>query len=69
LRRFIQPANDDATVDQVLKEVNDYIAQDAALRQQAIDGWTRILHFKDRYGTAYARQQGQAALEKWKLQK
>ncbi|MBM3839351.1 MAG: hypothetical protein FJ398_15555 [Verrucomicrobia bacterium] len=69
LRRFIQPANDDVAVDQVLREVNEYIAPDAALRQQAIDGWTRVLHFKDRYGTAYARQQGQAALDKWKQQK
>ena len=69
LRRFIQPANDDPAVDQVLKEVNAYIAKDAGLRQQAIDGWTRVLHFKDRYGTAYARKQGQAALDQWKQQK
>ena len=68
LRRFIQPANDDAAVEQVLKEVNEYIEKDATMRQQAIDGWTRVLHF-DQYGTAYARKQGQAELEKWKQQK
>ena len=69
LRRFIQPANDDGAVDQVLKEVNEYIEKDSTMRQQAVDGWTRVLHFGDRYGTAYARKQGQVALEKWKQQK
>lgn len=69
LRQFIRPANDEAAVDRVLKEVEDYVKGDAGLRRQAIDGWTRVLHFGDRYGTAYARKQGQAAMEKWKRQK
>ena len=30
---------------------------------------TGRVHFGDRYGTAYARKQGQAALDKWKQQK
>jgi hypothetical protein len=63
LRRFIQPSNDDATVDAVLDEVRAHIGDDVALRRQAIDGWTRILHFGDRYGTPYARRTGQAFLE------
>jgi hypothetical protein len=58
LRRFIRPTNDDATVDQVLAEVKTHIKDDPALKKQAIDGWTRILHFGDRYGTPYARKTG-----------
>lgn len=66
LRRFIRPTNDDATVDQVLAEVQAHIKGSADLTKQAIDGWTRILHFEDRYGTAYARKVGREFLEKLK---
>ncbi len=62
LRRFIQPANGDEAVDALLQEVREHIGDDPGLRRQAIDGWTRILHFGDRYGTAYARQTGRAFL-------
>jgi hypothetical protein len=58
LRRFIRPTNDDATVDAVLLEVKKHIGTNPDLRQQAIDGWTRVLHFGDRYGTAHSRKVG-----------
>lgn len=64
LRRFIQKTNDDATVDKVLAEVDAYIAGNADLKKQAIDGWTRVLHIK--YGTEYAQKTGQAWVEKLK---
>ncbi|HUF61403.1 MAG TPA: hypothetical protein VMN36_04960 [Verrucomicrobiales bacterium] len=62
LRRFIQPTNDAAAVDALLQEAREHIGDDPGLRRQAIDGWTRILHFGDRYGTGYARQSGRAFL-------
>lgn len=63
LRQFIRPTNDDATVDRVLGEVKIYIKGDADLTQQAADGWTRVLHFGERYGTAYARKVGREFLD------
>jgi hypothetical protein len=65
LRRFIRPTNDDAAVDAVLAEVRTHIKDDAGLKQQAIDGWTRVLHF-DHYGTEYARKTGNVFLEELK---
>ena len=64
LRRFIQRSNDDATVDKVLAEVEEYVRGNESLTRQAIDGWTRVLHLK--YGTEYAQKAGQSWLEKWK---
>jgi hypothetical protein len=66
LRRFIKPTNDEATVDAVMAEVRAHIKDNADLKQQAIDGWTRVLHFGDHYGTEYARKTGQAFLEELK---
>ena len=66
LRGFIRKENDDATIDRMLQEVRDYIKNNADLKKQAVDGWTRILHFKDRYGTPYAVKQGEAFLEELK---
>jgi hypothetical protein len=66
LRRFIKPTNDDATVDAVLAEVREHIKDSAELKQQAIDGWTRVLHFGDHYGTEYSRKVGRAFLEELK---
>lgn len=63
LRSFIRPTNDDAKVDAVLAEVKAHINDNADLKQQAIDGWTRVLHFGDRYGTAYSRRVGTEFLE------
>jgi hypothetical protein len=65
LRRFIRPTNDDAAVDAVLAEVRAHIKDKAELKQQAIDGWTRVLHFET-YGTEYARTKGKAFLEELK---
>ena len=65
LRRFIRPTNDDATVDKVLAEVKTYIKDNDDLHKQAIDGWTRVLHF-DQYGTPYARKKGTEFLEELK---
>lgn len=66
LRQFIRPTNDVATVDRVLKDVETRITGNEPLKQQAVDGWVRILHFGDRYGTEYARKVGQAALARWR---
>jgi hypothetical protein len=63
LRRFIRPTNDDATVDKVLGEVRAHIKDNADLRKQAKDGWIRVLHFGDQYGTEYSRKVGRAFLE------
>ena len=64
MRRFIQRTNDDATVDQVLRDVETHISGNPGLTQQAINGWTRVLHLK--YGTEYAQRAGRAWLEKLK---
>ena len=66
LRSFIRPTNDTATVDRILAEVKTHIKGNADLRQQAVDGWIRILHFGDRYGTEYARKTGREFLEQLK---
>jgi hypothetical protein len=66
LRSFIRPNNDDATVDKVLADVKRHIEGNADLKKQAVDGWTRVLHFGDRYGTAYSRKIGVAFLEELK---
>ena len=58
LRQFIRPTNENETVDRVLNEVKSHIKDNPELKQQAIDGWTRILHFGDRYGTPYSRKVG-----------
>jgi hypothetical protein len=58
LRRFIRPTNDEAAVDQVLAEVEAHIKDNADLKQQALQGWIRILHFEN-YGTPYSRKTGQ----------
>jgi hypothetical protein len=66
LRRFIQPSNDDATVDKVLAEVEAYVKGNPDLTKQAIDGWTRVLHIP--YGTVYAQKAGKTFVEKLKKQ-
>jgi hypothetical protein len=66
LRSFIKADKDDATVDAVLVEVRSLIKDNADLKQQAIDGWTRVLHFGDHYGTPYSRQVGAAFLDELK---
>lgn len=66
LRSFIRPTNDDARVDAVLADVKAYIQNDSELKKQARDGWTRVLHFGDRYGTAYSRKVGAEFLESLK---
>ena len=66
LREFIRPTSDDATVDRVLAEVKAHIAGNADLKKQALDGWTRVLHFGERYGTPYSRKVGQQLLDELK---
>lgn len=66
LRSFIRPTNDIATVDRILAEVKTHIKGNADLKQQAVNGWIRILHFGDRYGTEYARKTGREFLEQLK---
>lgn len=63
LRQFIRPTNDEAAVDRVLVEVKSHIKDNADLTRQAADGWTRVLHFGDRYGTPYSRQVGKEFLD------
>ena len=69
LRSFIQKSNSAEQVDAVLADVRKHIGNDADLKQQAVAGWTRILHFGDRYGTDYAREQGRAFLEEMQKRK
>jgi hypothetical protein len=64
LRSFIQKTNDDATVDRVLSEVQEYIKGNKDLTKQAVDGWTRVIYLK--YGTEYAVKAGQAMVGKLK---
>ncbi len=66
LRGFIRPTNDVATVDKALADVKQHIHGNPDLQKQAIDGWTRVLHFGDRYGTEYARKVGREFLEQLK---
>jgi hypothetical protein len=66
LRRFIQPTNDDAAVGKALDDVRAYIKDNAELRKQAIDGWTRALHLK--YGTEHAQKAGREFVEKLKAE-
>jgi hypothetical protein len=63
LREFIRSTNDDATADRVLAEVKAHIAGNTDLKKQALDGWTRVLHFGDHYGTPYSRKIGQEFLD------
>jgi len=63
LRRFIRATNDTATTDRILAEVQTHIRDKPDLQKQAIDGWTRVLHFGDRYGNDYSRKVGRAFLE------
>ena len=63
LRQFIRPTNDDATVDRLLAEVKAHIKDNADLTKQAAEGWTRVLHFGDRYGTPHARKVGKEFLD------
>ncbi len=63
LRRFIRATNDVATTDKLLADVKAHIANQPDLQKQAIDGWTRVLHFGDRYGNDYSRKIGREFLE------
>jgi hypothetical protein len=64
LRRFIRPDNDPAKVDEILVSVQKHIQGNPELTRQAIEGWIRILHFGDRYGTEYSRKVGREFLAK-----
>ena len=66
LRSFIRPTNDVATVDRVLTSVRTHVKGSPELEKQAFDGWTRVLHFGDRYGTEYARKVGRELLDELK---
>ncbi len=66
LRQFIKPDNSEARVNEVLAMVKKHIEGNPDLTKQAIDGWTRILHFGDRYGNEYSRKVGRDFLEKLK---
>lgn len=68
LRQFIRPTNDVATVDRLLVEVKAHIKESTDLQKQAVDGWTRVLHFGDRYGTEYSRKVGREFLDQLKGQ-
>jgi hypothetical protein len=66
LRRAIRPENDDAAVDELIAEMEALVKGNADLTRQAIDGWTRVLHFGERYGTPHARRAGAALLQRLK---
>ena len=64
LRQVIRPTNDQETVGKLMVEMEAYVKGNKGLTKQAIDGWTRVLHFGERYGTAHARELGRAFLAK-----
>jgi hypothetical protein len=66
LRQSIRPTNDTATVDKLIQEMEAHIQGNADLTLQASNGWVRVLHFGDHYGTPHARKLGQAMLDKIK---
>jgi hypothetical protein len=66
LRNFVRPTQDDAAIDTLLGEIKAYIKGNPDLQKQAVDGWTRVLHFGDRYGTEYSRKVGREFLEQVK---
>jgi hypothetical protein len=66
LRQIIRPTNDDAAVDKLFKDIETHLQGNADLTRQASNGWVRVLHFGERYGTAYSRKLGQEFLDKLK---
>jgi hypothetical protein len=66
LRQLIRPTNDDATVDKLSKEIEEHIQGNADLTRQASNGWVRVLHFGERYGTPHSRKVGQVFLDRLK---
>jgi hypothetical protein len=67
LRSFINRDNDQAAVDRVVNEVQEYVKDDPDLTRQAIGGWTRVLYLK--YGTEYAQKRGQTMVDELKQKK
>ena len=65
LRQFIRQTTEDSQVDKVLADVKAHIKGNADLTKQAVDGWTRVLHF-EKYGTPYARKVGKEFLDQLK---
>jgi hypothetical protein len=66
LRRTIRPDNDDATVDKLIAEMEAHVKGNADLTRQAIEGWKRVLHFGDHYGTPHARKAGADLVDRLK---
>jgi hypothetical protein len=66
LRQFIRPTNDNATVDHLFKDIEAHIQGNADLTRQASNGWVRVLHFGDHYGTPYSRKLSQSFLDRLK---
>jgi hypothetical protein len=64
LREAIRPTNDDATVNKLLAEIATHVQGNKDLTQQAIDGWKRVLHFGDHYGTAHLRKTAREQMER-----
>ena len=55
-----------ATVDKLLAEMKTHVQGNADLTRQASNGWVRVLHFGDHYGTAHARKVGREFLDQLK---
>lgn len=66
IRQIIRPTQDDATVDKLLAEMKAHVQGNAELTRQASNGWVRVLHFGDRYGSAHARKVGREFLDQLK---
>lgn len=66
MRQLIRPTNDVATVDKLLADLSAHIKDNPDLIRQTSNGWTRILHFGDHYGTEYARKKAQEFLQSTK---
>lgn len=66
LRQCIRPTNDNAAVDKLFKDIETHIQGNADLTRQASNGWVRVLHFGEHYGTPHSRKLGQEFLDKLK---
>jgi hypothetical protein len=63
LRQMIRPATEDAAVDKLFAQMKEHIQGNPDLTKQAMDGWVRVLHFGDRYGTPHSRKIGREFLD------
>jgi hypothetical protein len=65
VRQFIRKTNDVATIDKLRSQIEAHIKDNPDLQKQTADGWARVLHFGDHYGTEYARSAAKEMMGKY----